>query len=290
MDDEMRSGSRSIGQCGCLCESPDGTEHLLARDVMQYGVLSIDEEEPIHAAVEMLVEHDISGLPVTRGGRLTGMVSGKDLLAILYKREYLPGRVRDYMKPDVVTSDVDTKLSVIHKQLVEHAFRRVPILSRGQLVGMITRTDIVRVCKERFRPATETPAAPIGDELLAEDVMKHGLLTIGPNAPLYDAMNLISEHHITGLPVVDEGMNLLGIITEKDLLDCVDKPEAVGASVGAYMVRNVVAFSLKTSLRRICLCLVEEDFHRVPILNGTRLVGIISRSDILRYRASTFRC
>ncbi len=290
MDDEVLSRSGAGELCGGPRAVPAATENLLARDVMQYGVLSIEEEEPIHKAIRMLAEHDISGLPVTKGVRLTGMVSGKDLLALLYKREYLPGLVKDYMTSDVICCDVGTPLPVVHQQLSAHAFRRVPILSGGRLVGMITRADLVAVYRERFRPPRAWPDVTGSNELLAEDVMRRGLLTIGPDAPLYDAMNLIVRHHVTGLPVVDDGMNLLGIITEKDLLDCVNKPEAVTASVGTYMVRNVIAFDAHASLRRICLCLVERDFHRVPILQGTRLVGIISRSDILRYRAAAFRC
>ena len=119
--------------------------------------------------------------------------------------------------------------------------------------------------------------------------MKHGLLTVSPDDPLYEAMDLIARHHVTGLPVVDSRQNLLGIITEKDVLACVGKPEAVGAPVKAYMVPDVVAFGHKTPVRRICACLIENDFHRVPILNGTRLVGIISRSDILKHRAASFK-
>ena len=119
--------------------------------------------------------------------------------------------------------------------------------------------------------------------------MKFGLLTVGPDASLYEAMDKIARYHVTGLPVVDEGMNLLGIITEKDLLACVHCPEAVGATVEAYMTRHVLAFDRKARLNRVCACLIENDFHRVPILDGTRLVGIISRKDILRHRATVFK-
>ena len=289
MDHEMRTESGSICQCTCSSEPTDETKQLLARDVMQCGVVSIDRKESVQKAVMLLIERDISGLPVTHEGRLDGMLSQKDLLRLLYETQYLPGLVEDYMSDAVVSFDVEEKLAVIHKHLVEHSFRRVPILYQGRIAGMITRADLVRVYKERFRPPAETSDCCCDDELLAEDAMKCGLLTVYPDTPLYDAMDLIARHHITGLPVVDRGMNLLGIITEKDVLDCVDKPEAVGAAVEAFMTRDVVAFDRKTSLQRICACLTENDFHRVPILEGTRLVGIISRSDILKNRAAVFK-
>ncbi|MBN1360536.1 MAG: CBS domain-containing protein [Sedimentisphaerales bacterium] len=287
--------SKVQAQTDCVCQDADvsrvldGTEQLLARDVMQCGVVSIDMKEPIQKAVMLLIERDISGLPVTRGGQLEGMLSEKDLLRLLYETKYLPGLVEDYMTYGAQSLDVETRLAVIHENLAHHSFRRVPILLEGRIAGMITRSDLIRVYKERFRPPTARSEATGKSELLAGDVMKCGLLTVHPDTPLYDAMDMIARHHVTGLPVVDKGLHLLGVITEKDLLDCVDKAEAIGASVGAYMTEDVVAFDRKTNLRCICECLITNDFHRVPILDGTRLVGIISRSDILKHRAAIFR-
>jgi CBS domain-containing protein len=289
MNEDIEGGSVSVCECACVSETADGTGQLLARDVMQCGVASIDRKQPVQNAIRLLIERNVSGLAVTREGRLEGMLSEKDLLRLLYETRYFPGLVEDYWTCGVMSFDVETKLAVIHDHLVRHSFRHAPIVYRGRIAGMITRADLVRVYKERFRPRTEEANTAGGDDLLAEDAMKHGLLTVGPNTPLYEAMDMIARHRVTGLPVVDERLNLLGIITEKDMLDCVAKPEAIGASVGAFMTRNVVTFDRKTSLRHICECLIENDFHRVPIMDGTRLVGIISRSDILRYRASALK-
>ena len=289
MDDKICAERGSVCQCARVPEPVDVIAQLLARDVMQCGVVSIDRKEPVQKAVMLLIERNISGLPVTHEGRLDGMLSEKDLLRLLYETQYLPGLVEDYMSHAVTSFDVEENLAVIQKHLVEHSFRRVPILYQDRIAGMITRADLVRAYKERFRPPTEMSEETGSDELLAEDAMKYGLLTVGPDTPLYDAMDMIARHHITGLPVVDEGLNLLGIITEKDVLNCIDKPEAIGASVEAFMTRNVVTFDRKTSLHHICECLIENDFHRVPIMDGTRLVGLISRSDILKHRAVVFK-
>lgn len=266
----------------------EGAEPLRAKDVMQCGVVSIDVAEPVKDAVITLIERNISGLPVTRDGRLVGMLSEKDLLRLLYETEYLPGVVEDYMTQSVVSFDLETDLVTIHQHLVERHFRRLPILLEDRLAGIITRADLIRAYKERFCPPNVTPEPAGKQELLAEDAMKCGLLTVRPDALLYEAMDLIVRHHVTGLPVVDDGMHLLGVITEKDLLDCVDQSDAVGASVEAYMTEDVVTFDRKASLLRICACLIENDFHRVPIVDNGRLVGIVGRSDILKHRAAIF--
>lgn len=281
--------SELAGQSICLNNPFDEMDDLLARDVMQVGVVSIDRKEPVQKAVALLIERDISGLPVTCEGRLDGMLSEKDLLKLLYEGQYLPGLVEDYMTPHATSFDVEDKVSAIYRHLLERSFRRVPILYQKRLAGMITRADLVRLLLRKLCPSA-CPAGPnTADEMRAEDAMKIGLLTLRPEAPLSEAMDLIARHHVTGLPVVDGGMNLLGIITEKDVLRHATTPEAIETPVESLMTRSVVSFGRKTSLYRICACLIEHDFHRVPILDGTRLVGIISRSDILRHRAAVFK-
>ena len=289
MNNRIHSETGSVCQCTGVPGRTEGVERLLARDIMQCGVVSIDRKEPVQKAVMILIERHISGLPVTHEGHLDGMLSEKDMLRLLYESQYLPGLVEDYMTCGATTVDVETELAVIHQHLVERSFRRVPVLHEGRIAGIITRADLVRVYKDRLRPPTTTSEAQGDAELLAEDAMRCGLLTVGPDASLYEAMDLIARHHVTGLPVVDGGMNLLGIFTEKDALEAVDHPGVIGATVETFMTREVVAFHRKASLDRICACLIDNGFHRVPILEGTRLVGIISRSDILRHRATVLK-
>jgi CBS domain-containing protein len=277
-------GRQVIGPIDCC----DETEELTAKDVMQYGVLSIERKEPVFKAVSLLLDRNIGGLAVTDNGWLVGMLSDKDLLRLVHRKEYLPGLVEDYMTSNVTTFDVDDTVSTISEYLMQSSFRRVPILYEQKPVGMITRADLIRVYKERFRPPGCCPC-PTDDEVLAEDVMKHSLLTVRHESHLYDVMDMIVRHHVTGLPVVDDDMVLVGIITEKDILKCIAGPILFGATVEVAMNTNVTSFDRKTPLNRICECLIANDFHRVPIVDQGRLVGIISRSDILRKRVSSFR-
>ena len=119
--------------------------------------------------------------------------------------------------------------------------------------------------------------------------MRHGLLTVHPDTSLYDVMDMIARYRVTGLPVVDDAMHLLGIISEKDVLHCIVHPDRAKATIGTIMTTKVIAFDRKATLDQITRCLIENDFHRVPILDHGRLVGIISRSDILRKRVTVFK-
>jgi CBS domain-containing protein len=262
-------------------------QQIPAIDVMQYGVVSIEKTAPVHSAVALLVEKGISGLPVTHEGELVGVLSEKDLLKLLYENDYLPGTVEDYMTPEVVSFRIEDSVANICYYLVKHNFRRVPIMHGNTIAGMITRADLIKFYQRQSRAVTGIPM-PSKHEA-AESIMQCGLLTVGTDTPLPEAMDMIVKHHVTGLPVVDREMNLLGMITEKDLLLHLCNPSAEGKVTGDIMTTDLVTFTPKDTINRICGCLIEYSFHRVPIVQQRRLVGIISRSDILRYRCSFFK-
>jgi len=96
-------------------------------------------------------------------------------------------------------------------------------------------------------------------------------------------MELIANGNITGLPVVDDSMKLVGIISEKDLLNILVDPNAKPGLVQDHMTRDVVSFDWDDSLFEICHCLINNNFRRVPVLENGRLSGIISRRDIIIY-------
>jgi CBS domain-containing protein len=78
-------------------------------------------------------------------------------------------------------------------------------------------------------------------------------------------------------------MNMLGIISEKDMLKLLYDPNAKPGLVEEYMTAGVIGFEQNTPLFDICDCLIDNSFRRVPILNHGKLVGIISRTDIMAY-------
>jgi CBS domain-containing protein len=125
------------------------------------------------------------------------------------------------------------------------------------------------------------------------DVMTCGLLTTSPDAFVIDAMELLLAHEITGLPIVDDSMRLLGIVSEKDILKLFDGDHPEAWHVRDIMTSDVVSFDVHDSLVAVCGCLARNSFRRVPVLDRGRLVGIVSRADLIVYilknRAILFR-
>ena len=118
----------------------------------------------------------------------------------------------------------------------------------------------------------------------ARDIMTHEVITIPARATVRDAARRLSDYHISGMPVVDDAGRIVGIITEADLIS------KEGASVAELMNGRVVSDTEQTSVDEIAQILTSNRFKRVPVLRDGRLVGIVSRADIVRMMASRWVC
>jgi CBS domain-containing protein len=113
--------------------------------------------------------------------------------------------------------------------------------------------------------------------------MTYDVITVKRQTPIRDVIKFFVENDITGVPVVDDEMTLIGIISEKDVLNVLLNDKSVSAKVEDYMTKDVVGFELDADFITICECLLNNNFRRVPILKNGKLVGIISRRDLIKY-------
>jgi len=118
--------------------------------------------------------------------------------------------------------------------------------------------------------------------LKAKDVMTKDVITISPDATLADAIELLVAKEISGMPVVDADEKVIGIISEKDILNFAFSGNLRNTKVKEAMSKEVYSFSSDTDIDKISLCLSENKFRRVPIIDNGKLVGIVSRRDIIR--------
>ena len=120
--------------------------------------------------------------------------------------------------------------------------------------------------------------------LKAKDIMTESVVSVKKDTPIYEALELLAKYNITGIPVVREDMILVGVLSEKDVLRLfyAHENEEEG-TVNDFMTQPAVHFDEKESLLDICDCLMNNYFRRVPVTSGGKLVGIISRKDIINY-------
>lgn len=116
-----------------------------------------------------------------------------------------------------------------------------------------------------------------------KSIMSTDVVTVRQDSPLVDAMRLLADHNVTGLPVVDGGGELVGIVSEKDMMGVLYDDRLHKKTVADVMTRDFVAFDADEEVVRVCEAMVRSTFRRVPILSEGKLVGIVSRRDIIRF-------
>ncbi len=116
----------------------------------------------------------------------------------------------------------------------------------------------------------------------AKDVMSTNVISVKKDDPIFEAVKLLVENNISGLPVIDNDMSLTGILSEKDVVDLFyEHEQAEDKTVGDYMTYPAVSFEENNALLNVCNFLTKNIFRRVPVTSGGKLVGIISIQDIL---------
>ncbi len=120
-----------------------------AKDIMHTDLITVKIKTPIYDAIRTLVEHNITGLPVINDDNsLAGIISEKDMLKLLYDIEDKPGRVEDFMTENIHTFEPEDSLIDLCDCFIKNQFRRVPIVENDQLVGIVSRKDLIRYILE----------------------------------------------------------------------------------------------------------------------------------------------
>ena len=116
----------------------------------------------------------------------------------------------------------------------------------------------------------------------AWEIMTKNVITIRENDSLLTAIDLMLRHSISGLPVLNEKDDLVGIVSEHDVMNFVFSGSAAEANVSDAMSTKLITCSPEDDIKKIADIFLEKRIRRVPIVKGNKLIGIISRRDILR--------
>lgn len=145
--------------------------------------------------------------------------------------------------------------------------------------------------------------------MLVKDIMTKNVITVSTEDSVEKCAKLLMEGNYSGLPVIDQNDKLVGIVTEGDLIKrasrikapaalellggiiYLDSPtkfmeelkQAMSNQVLGMMSKNVITIGPGDSVEKAATLLIEKNIKRLPVVEGDRLVGIISRRDIMSY-------
>ncbi len=113
-----------------------------AKDIMSTPVKTVTEDTDINEVGDIILRYGHSGFPVLRNGELCGIISRRDVEKAIY-HGFGHSPVKAYMTKKVITIDPETPVRTIEDLMVEHNIGRLPVLKENELVGIVTRTDII---------------------------------------------------------------------------------------------------------------------------------------------------
>ena len=118
------------------------------------------------------------------------------------------------------------------------------------------------------------------------DYMTRKLITFTEDMDLFEAIRVFSETQVSGAPVTDNNGQLIGIMSEVDclrgILDKTYHEEEVGGTVGEFMTRTVDTVDANTDIIAVAEQFIHRGRRRIPVVEDGKLVGQVSRKDILR--------
>jgi tRNA nucleotidyltransferase (CCA-adding enzyme) len=111
--------------------------------------------------------------------------------------------------------------------------------------------------------------------MVARDIMTKEVITVKPGASVKELAKLLHKHKISGAPVVDPKGQIVGIVSEADIL------ARKGRQVKSIMSTKVIGITEETPVEEIAAIMTNHKVKRLPVLRGEKIVGVVSRADIV---------
>lgn len=274
-------------------------------DIMSSPVYILNADEPVSRARKLMLRHRISTLLVLNEGKMVGIVTKSDITNRLAQAEPLWRRrpidqipIKLLMTESVITIYPEASISQAAALMLENGVHNIPVV-KNDIVGIITRTDLVRYVAENSEEMkTKIP------KLMSEDIVSvHRHHTINH---VIDEMN---RNEIERVIVKDDAGNPVGIISSKSLalnlltdfqgelstknIKMARKSSPGGQKTFRYvkevpliaediMVSPINSIDVNENVSEAAKKMIEEGVTALPVSDGENIVGILSRTDIMK--------
>jgi CBS domain-containing protein len=185
--------------------------------IMCKEVISFEESDSIKKAAETMLSKDIGGCPVVdKGKRLIGIVCESDFVKKV-PESLGEHKVEEIMTKNVITVNPESSIAKASELMESKGVRRVPVVDKEEVVGMLRIMGILKYIDTRFSPSCN---CSVMEDVLkvgkTKDIMSTYFVTIGPGDHVDDLIQMMIGRRMGGFPVEENG-KLVGIVTEHDV-------------------------------------------------------------------------
>ncbi|MEM0330276.1 MAG: CBS domain-containing protein, partial [Archaeoglobaceae archaeon] len=195
---------------------------------------------------------------------------------------------------EIATTDVQTlsQTSTIMnalKFILRKNFRRIPVTDAGtkKLKGIITATDFINffgggkkhgIVRNRYNGNL---AVAVNAEI--KEIMERNVISLSVKDSVETAVELMFEKRVGGCPIVDKDEVVVGIITERDILEFLAQNKKIDGVAEDFMTKNVVTLRPQDSIETAMKTMITKRFRRLPVIEDGILLGLITAREILAY-------
>lgn len=207
-DVSLATGWKTIAERKALGQRGPET----VRDIMRERVVTLTPDHPVEAAASMMVGKRVGAIPILEGNRFVGLVTTRDLLSAFRQRNPQAEwgvdsdcRVSEFMDSKAPTTSPADSVEEAAEVCRERDVRFLPVMDEERVVGIVSDFDL--------RYGFEGDAgAPVADVMAAEPI------TVQAELSLTEAADTMLSQNVSALPVVTEGDQLIGVLTDSDII------------------------------------------------------------------------
>ncbi len=192
--------------------------HFHVSTVMVKDLITVDEDDDVTDVAKILIDKNIGAIPVMSDGEMVGIVTKSDFIYLCKAKAYEKISVKDIMTTDIVSISADDRLVHARKVIMDSKIGRLLLTEDNELAGIITSKDIAKAFVSFRKHTPDKYQASQIKELIAGDYMSTNVETISQYATIPTLADAMLETGYNGYPVVDDEDQIIGIVTQSDLL------------------------------------------------------------------------
>jgi len=254
---------------------------LKVREYMSTDLAIAAPDEPLSRIIGQMKARDVHEIPIVHKNELLGMVT---LAEIARRRDMPPTTKAENVLLQAPPASPDDDLPSVAEKMMGANFRALPVTEKKRLIGIISRTDLVRALS----------IAQEAEDIPVSGVMSSSPLCVAEEADISEARHAMASLHERSVPVVDEERKLVGVIGLKDLTsffasqkqkerkgDMIGERSAPRVKVSSLMRTPPITLGPDAKLGQALKLMLDNDISSIVVTKNEEPVGMVTKADVL---------